>query len=61
LAIPLFTREVALQKLNYIHNNPLAEHWQLAKDPCEYKYSSSRYYELNEKNFPFLKDLLEVI
>ncbi len=61
LAIPLFTREVALQKLNYIHNNPLKEHWNLVKDPCDYKYSSARYYELDEKNFAFLKDLWEVI
>jgi len=37
LAIPLFTREVALQKLNYIHNNPLKEHWNLVKDPSDYK------------------------
>jgi putative transposase len=57
LAVPIFTREVAFQKLKYIHNNPLAEHWQLAKHPCEYKYSSAKYYELNEKNFTFLKDL----
>ena len=57
LAIPLFTRKVAMQKLNYIHNNPLQEHWNLVKDPCDYKYSSARYYELNEKNFAFLKDL----
>jgi REP element-mobilizing transposase RayT len=61
LAIPLFTREVALQKLNYLHNNPLKEHWNLAKDPSDYKYSSARYYELNEKKFSFLKDLLEEI
>ncbi|HEX7846549.1 MAG TPA: transposase [Chitinophagaceae bacterium] len=61
LAIRLFTHKVAVQKLKYIHNNPLAEHWQLAKDPCDYKYSSARYYELDEKNFPFLKDLWEVI
>ena len=61
LAVPLFTRKVALQKLNYIHRNPLAEHWSLVKDPCDYKYSSARYYELNEKNFYFLKDLWEAI
>jgi len=53
LAVHLYTREVAFQKLKYIHNNPLAEHWQLAKDPSGYKYSSARYYESNEKNFPF--------
>ena len=57
LAIPLFTRKVANQKLKYMHYNPLAEHWQLVKDPCNYKYSSARFYELNEKNFIFLKDL----
>ena len=51
LAIHLYSREVAFQKLKYVHNNPLAEHWQLAKHPCDYKYSSARYYELNEKNF----------
>lgn len=60
LAIHLYSRDVALQKLKYIHNNPLAEHWQLATDPCEYRYSSARYYELNEKSFSFLKDLWEV-
>jgi REP element-mobilizing transposase RayT len=59
LAIPLFTKKVAAQKLKYIHNNPLAEHWQLVKDPCDYKYSSACYYERDEKNFPFLKDLWE--
>jgi putative transposase len=59
LAVPLFTRKVALQKLKYMHNNPLAEHWQLVKHPCDYQFSSARYYELNEKNFPFLKDLWE--
>jgi putative transposase len=57
LAIRLFTKKVALQKLNYLHYNPLAEHWNLATDPCEYKYSSAMYYEKDEKNFPFLKDL----
>jgi putative transposase len=59
LAIHLYSRNVAFQKLAYIHSNPMAKHWELAKDPCEYKYSSARYYEMNEKNFGFLKDLRE--
>ncbi len=58
LAVPLFTRAVALQKLDYIHKNPLAEHWNLVKDPCDYKYSSAKYYELGQKDFGFLKDLM---
>lgn len=59
LAVHLYSRKVALQKLEYIHRNPLAERWQLARHPCDYKYSSAKYYEWNEKNFTFLKDLLE--
>jgi putative transposase len=57
LAVPLYTRAVAFQKLTYIHNNPVAPHWQLAADFIEYSYSSAKYYECNEKNFDFLKDL----
>jgi hypothetical protein len=46
-------------ELRYIHSNPVAEHWQLVKDPCDYEYSSAKYYELKEKNIIFLKDLWE--
>ena len=57
LAIPLYSKKGAFQKLAYIHYNPLAEHWQLVKDPGDYKYSPARYYEMKEKKFNFLKDL----
>ncbi|MCE2732856.1 MAG: transposase [Flammeovirgaceae bacterium] len=57
LAIHLYTPVVAYQKLEYIHLNPLAEHWQLVKDPCAYKYSTARYYEMGIKDFSFIKDL----
>ena len=59
LAIHLFTKQVAYQKLDYIHYNPCAERWQLVNDPCEYKYSSAKFYELGIKEFDFLKDLRE--
>lgn len=32
------------QKLNYIHENPCQEHWQLARSPDEYLYSSAHNY-----------------
>ena len=57
LAILLYTKPVALQKLKYIHNNPLAGRWKLVKDPCEYFYSSASFYETGEIKFDFLKDL----
>ncbi len=59
LAIPLCTREVAYQKLDYLHYNPVAEQWQLVEDPCDYKYSTARFYEIGVKDFGFIKDLRE--
>jgi putative transposase len=32
LAVPHYTKAVALQKLTCIHNNPVAPHWQLVPD-----------------------------
>jgi len=57
LAILLFSKEIEFQKLDYIHYNPVAEHWQLSKGPYEYKYSSAAFYGLDRNSFPFLKDL----
>ena len=59
LAIHLYSRHVMSQKLNYIHMNPLAPHWLLVTDPCQYKYSSAGFYECNIKSFDFLKDVRE--
>jgi len=36
------------QKLEYIHNNPLQEHWQLSATPEDYLYSSAKDYLLGE-------------
>lgn len=57
VAIHLYSPEVALQKLEYIHLNPLGERWNLATDPCGYYYSSASFYEKNIIHFPFLKDI----
>ena len=59
LAIHLYTKEVAYQKLDYIHYNPCTERWRLVSDPCNYIYSSAKYYMLGEKKYSFLKDLRE--
>ncbi len=57
LAIRLYNRQIAYQKLDYLHNNPLAGRWQLAADACSYNYSSAPFYEQNKNRFSFLKDL----
>ena len=57
LAIHLYTRKVAYQKLDYIHYNPVAG--ALAIDACAYKYSTARFYEMGIREFSFIKDLRE--
>ena len=57
LAIELFTEKVFLQKLNYLHNNPLQEKWKLASVPEAYFYSSAKFYFTGgkENDFRFIK------
>ena len=57
LAVHLYGNDIAYQKLDYLHSNPLAEHWQLASDPCEYEYSTAKLYEMGINSFSFIKDL----
>ncbi len=52
LGIPLWSHHVFLQKLDYIHYNPVRA--GLCKYPEDYKYSSARFYYKNEKDWEFL-------
>ncbi len=58
LSIDLWNRPVFLQKLNYIHYNPIQAHWKLCKYPEEYRYSSSKFYEEGADEFCFLTHYL---
>lgn len=53
LGIDLKSSKVTKQKLDYIHNNPVKA--GLCQFPEDYKYSSARFYLLNEANWDFLK------
>jgi REP element-mobilizing transposase RayT len=46
--------DTLLQKLNYIHNNPLQTKWQLADCAEDYPFSSARFYKTNNSTFDFL-------
>lgn len=54
LSIDLWTHVVFIQKLNYIHNNPIQEKWKLAEYPEDYKYSSAKFYETGDDEFGLL-------
>ena len=42
----IFTQSFLLQKINYLHNNPVTGKWMLAKDFVEYEHSSASFYEI---------------
>ena len=56
LSIEIFSENIAQQKLEYIHFNPVRGKWNLAKDYLEYYYSSARFYETGIE-FGFLHSL----
>ena len=58
LSIEIISQNVAEQKINYIHKNPLAEKWRLADEPQKYKYSSAKYYYEEIDEFGFLDNYM---
>jgi REP element-mobilizing transposase RayT len=60
-AAEMYTREVAEQKLEYMHENPCQERWQLATAPENYFFSSARFYVLNKDDFGFITHYAEHI
>ena len=43
LGVEIYSREVAKQKLDYIHFNPVNGKWKLAKDDLDYQFSSAKF------------------
>ena len=60
LSIELYSRNVARQKLGYIHFNPVSGKWKLSNDDVDYHFSSARFYHTGKDDFGFLHDLYEV-
>ena len=60
LGVEIYSREVAKQKLDYIHFNPVSGKWNLAKDDLDYHFSSARFYETDVDDFGFLKNIFTI-
>jgi len=56
----VFSPNFLLQKMEYIHNNPLQSHWQLAERAEDYIWSSARFYLLDEPALIPLSDAREL-
>jgi putative transposase len=59
LPVFMYNRKILEQKLDYIHFNPLQEHWKLAHDPGDYYFSSCSFYERGEKRFDWVKHYMD--
>lgn len=60
LAVEIYSRKVAIQKMDYIHANPVTGNWKLAREDIAYIYSSAKFYDSGNNDFGFLKDLFLV-
>ena len=59
LSIYCYSVAVTEQKLNYIHQNPVQDKWQLSSLPEAYFYSSARFYQETKDDFGFLTHYLD--
>lgn len=55
----IFSMEVLEQKLEYLHQNPIAKDWKLAADRADYAYSSAGYYDYGRKPIIEITDINE--
>ncbi|WP_316808970.1 transposase [Pedobacter agri] len=54
LAIPLSTEKILIQKLDYVHENPIEDKWKLCKRPEDYAWSSADFYQTGVDKFNIL-------
>jgi len=45
----IYSMDFLWQKMEYIHQNPIAKNWELVEDRADYVYSSAGYYDLGRK------------
>ncbi len=57
----VFTPEFLMQKLTYIHNNPLQPKWQLADSADTYPWSSAGFYLAERRAMIPLDDVRELL
>ena len=50
-----------LQKMEYIHGNPVQPYWRLAEKPDDYAWSSARFYVLGQQTAVGVSDAREMV
>lgn len=57
----IYTEKFLLQKIEYIHQNPVAKEWELVQDRAEYRYSSACFYDKNQQPIINVDDIRELL
>jgi putative transposase len=55
----IYSPDFLWQKMEYIHQNPIAKDWQLVTDRADYLYSSAGYYDQGKKPIIEITDVRE--
>jgi REP element-mobilizing transposase RayT len=55
----IYSMDFLQQKMEYIHQNPIAKDWKLTKDRADYPYSSAGYYDYGRKPVIEITDINE--
>ena len=55
----IYSLDFLQQKMEYIHQNPVAKDWKLAGDRADYPYSSAGYYDHGRKSIIEITDINE--
>ena len=59
LAVRVSGREMASQKLGYMHYNPMQPHWRLCTSAEAYRFSSAAFYETGVDEFGILTHYMD--
>jgi putative transposase len=55
----IYSEDFLWQKMEYIHQNPVAKDWKLVRDRADYPYSSAGYYDYGKKSIIGITDINE--
>jgi putative transposase len=55
----IYSMDFLQQKMEYIHQNPMAKDWKLVVDRADYPYSSAGYYDYGRKPIIEIMDINE--
>ena len=57
----IYTEKFLLQKMEYIHQNPVAKEWNLVQERADYKYSSACFYDEDKQPIIEIDDIREYL